>query len=99
MAEHQDARLWCYGAPVRTTVRIDDELYRAVKAQAARSGRTIGEVIEDAVRTALRTEPPERTMLPLPTYGGSGVMPGVDLASNAALADAMDQGTAADALR
>lgn len=84
---------------MRTTVRIEDELYRAVKARAARSGRTVGEIIEDAVRVALQREPPGSTLLPLPTYGGSGVMPGVDLASTVALADAMDQGMPADALR
>jgi predicted transcriptional regulator len=38
---------------MRTTVRIDDELYRAVKEQAARTGRAIGEVIEDALRRSL----------------------------------------------
>jgi negative regulator of replication initiation len=86
---------------MRTTVRIDDELYRAVKEQAARTGRAIGEVIEDALRRSLAAdsgtgdEPPA----PLPTYGGSGVLPGVDLSSNAALRDAMNAAEPADALR
>ena len=84
---------------MRTTIRIDDELYRTVREQAARSGRTVGEIIEDAVRQALQrpaaTRPPE----PLPTFRGSGVMPGIDLTSNAALREAMDQDTAADAQR
>lgn len=35
----------------------------------------------------------------LPAYGGTGVLPGVDLASNAALRDVMDVGEAVDALR
>ena len=35
---------------MRTTIRIDDELYRSVKEQAARSGRTVASVLEDAVR-------------------------------------------------
>ncbi|WP_250578262.1 ribbon-helix-helix protein, CopG family, partial [Mycobacterium tuberculosis] len=34
---------------MRTTIRIDDELYREVKAKAARSGRTVAAVLEDAV--------------------------------------------------
>ncbi|MBO0866696.1 MAG: CopG family transcriptional regulator, partial [Mycobacterium sp.] len=38
---------------MRTTIRIDDELYRAVKAKAARSGRTVAAVLEDAVRRGL----------------------------------------------
>lgn len=35
---------------MRTTIRISDDLYRDVKALAARSGRTIAAVLEDAVR-------------------------------------------------
>ena len=38
---------------MRTTIRIDDELYREVKARAARSGRTVAAVLEDAVRRGL----------------------------------------------
>ncbi|MFO7531279.1 MAG: ribbon-helix-helix protein, CopG family, partial [Candidatus Limnocylindrales bacterium] len=33
---------------MRTTIRIDDEVYRRVKQVADRSDRTIGQVIEDA---------------------------------------------------
>jgi hypothetical protein len=87
---------------VRTTIRIDDELYRAVKEQAARSGRTVAEIVEDAVRRSLADGPSDATvesMAPLPTYGGSGVLPGVDLTSNAALRDVMDGDEPVDALR
>lgn len=85
---------------MRTTIRINDDLYAQVRARAASTGRSIGEVIEDALR-AVFAEPhgPTAEVEPLPTFGGSGVMPGVDLASNAALADAMDEGVAVDALR
>lgn len=85
---------------VRTTVRIDDALYRKVKAEAARSGRTIGELIEDALRAALaqsRRTPAD--VRPLPVHPGGGVMPGVDLTSNAALRDVMDESTPLDAMR
>jgi predicted transcriptional regulator len=52
---------------MRTTVRIDDELYRALKATAARTGRSVGEVMEDALRVFLaRPTDPETTMVPLP---------------------------------
>jgi len=85
---------------MRTTIRIDDSLYRRVKARAVETGRTTAEVIEDAVREALRPERRERSPLPsLPVFGGSGVLPGVDLASNAAVRDVMDAETAVDALR
>jgi hypothetical protein len=85
---------------MRTTIRIDDGLYRRVKTRAAATGRTVGEVIEDAVRAALRARPEGPSELPpLPVFGGSGVLPGVDLASNVALRDLLDEGTGLDALR
>lgn len=85
---------------VRTTIRIHDDLYAQVRARAASTGRSIGEVVEDALRTAFANSgEPAPTVDPLPTFGGSGVLPGVDLASNAALTDTMDEGTAVDALR
>ncbi len=85
---------------MRTTIRIDDALYRKLKAEAGRSGRTIGELIEDAVRTALadarRTKEAVRA---LPVHGSGGLLPGVDLTSNAAVQDLLDEGTPLDALR
>jgi hypothetical protein len=38
-------------------------------------------------------------LAPLPVYGGSGAMPGVDLDDVAALPDLMDEGTDLDQLR
>ena len=84
---------------MRTTIRIDEALYRRAKARAAQTGRTVSEVIEDAVREALR--PAKRSAGDVPalvTFDGGGVMPGVDLSSNAALLDAMEQDAATDAL-
>ena len=85
---------------MRTTIRIDDALYRKLKAEAARRGSTIGELIEDAVRTALaQSRRIDHDVRPLPVHPGGGLMPGVDLTSNAALGDVMDEDTALDALR
>jgi hypothetical protein len=85
---------------IRTTIRIDEALYRRAKSRAAETGRTVSAVIEDALREALRARPRAGAELPpLPTYGGSGTMPGVDLTSNAALRDLMDEGVGVDALR
>ncbi len=86
---------------MRTTVRLDDELYAAVKASAARSGRTVAAVIEDALRTLLAHGPSGATpeLAPLPVYGGSGVLPGIDLASGAALREAMEEDVGLDARR
>ena len=85
---------------MRTTIRIDDELYREVKARAARSGRTVAAVLEDAVRRGLA--PSERRpggRYSVQATGAGGLQPGVDLSSNATIAEAMNEGTSADALR
>jgi hypothetical protein len=85
---------------VRTTIRIDDDLYRRAKARAAQEGRPVGELITDAVRAALtRPAPAEDAVPPLPTYGGNGTLPGVDLADAAALGEVMDADEDVDALR
>lgn len=85
---------------MRTTIRIDESLYRQAKARAAESGRSVSQVIEDAVREALSPRPRgAASTRPLPVFGGSGVLPGVDLSSNAALLDQMDEDAPFDALR
>lgn len=86
--------------PVRTTVTIDDELYREVKVRAAQLGKSVGTVIEDAIRASLvpRHEPPGG-VLRLPAWGRGGLMPGVDLVDNAATRELMDQGVPVDARR
>lgn len=86
---------------VRTTVRLDDELYRQVKMKAARAGRTVAEVIEDALRASLAASEhaPAGPLPPLPTFGTRGPLPGVDLTSNAATLAAMDDEVPADARR
>lgn len=85
---------------MRTTLRIDDVLFRRLKEKAARSGRTIGELVEDAVRVSLdRPAPTQPENDVLPVFGGSGVMPGVDLESSAALLEAMGESFSLDAVR
>ena len=85
---------------MRTTIRIDDELYRRAKATSAQSGQSVGALIEDAVRAALEPRRGDAAQAPeLPVFGGSGVMPGVDLADSRALADLMDEGALTDAQR
>ncbi len=85
---------------MRTTIRIDDGLYREVKARAARSGRTVAAVLEDAVRRGLTpTKHQARDSYTIRPTGRGGLRPGVDLSSNAALAEAMDEDPPLDALR
>jgi hypothetical protein len=82
-----------YAEMMRTTIRMDDALLAQAKAEAVRSGRTLTQVIEDAVRESLArvaaAEPARRPSL-LPTFAGVGLQPGVDLDSTDALDDLMD---------
>ena len=81
-------------------MRIDDALYRALKATAAREGRSVAEVMEDALRAFLaRTDGNETAIEPLPVWTGSGTLAGVDLSTNAAVRSTMDDDVALDALR
>jgi hypothetical protein len=83
---------------MRTTVRLDEGLLADAKAAAARSGRTLTQVIEDALRESLaraREMEPNRDRPPLPTYRGRGLQAGVDLDSSASLLDLLDEDDAA----
>ena len=77
---------------MRTTIRMDDRLLRDAKQFAARTGRTLTSVIEDAVRQLLAGAPrsPQRSKVKLPTFRGTGVLPGVDLDNSADLLDRME---------
>lgn len=85
---------------MRTTIRLNDELYRELKEKAARSGRTVASVLEDAVRRGLHA-PEQRNAgrYVVRATGEGGLRPGVDLSSNDAIAEAMDEGAPLDALR
>lgn len=86
---------------MRTTIRIADDLYREVKAMAAKSGRTVAAVLEDAVRRGLDANQPggEQKRYVVKPSGRGGLQPGVDLSSNAAVAEALDKDVPLDALR
>lgn len=75
---------------MRTTVTIDDGLLRRAKEQAARTGRSLGAVIDDALRVLLIDRPRADRAVELPTDGGSGLRPGVDLEDKDALAALLD---------
>ena len=85
---------------MRTTIRIDDALYREVKERAARSGRTVAAVLEDAVRRGLSpVDDVTRSRFAVQASGSGGLRPGVDLASNAAVSDVMEEGDSPGAMR
>jgi hypothetical protein len=75
---------------MRTTLTIDDYLLGEAKAVAARTHRTIGSVFEDALRQMLARANDlgsPRVPVPLPTDGGSGLQPGVDLGDKDQIAE------------
>jgi hypothetical protein len=78
---------------MRTTIRLDEHLLREAKQMAARTGRTLTSVIEDALRESLARsrQRPRRHRVKLPTFKGNGLVAGVDLDDTAALLDVMDQ--------
>jgi len=78
---------------MRTTLRLDEDLLARAKKLAIDTDRTLTQVVEDALRMALSRRGPalRRKSVKLHTCGGKGLQPGVDLSSNAALADLMDQ--------
>lgn len=78
---------------MRTTVSISDELLAAAKARAQASGQTLGALLEAALRRelALATSDADRPQVPV-FRSGTGVRPGLDLTSNAALHEALDDG-------
>jgi hypothetical protein len=84
---------------MRTTVAVDDNLLLAARRRARDRGQTLGQVMEDALRRELAA-PVEAVPVAVPVFpGGGGPLPGIDLTSNRALREALDQGVELDALR
>lgn len=65
---------------MRTTIRVDDELLAEAKGLAAQRHTSLNSIMEEALRLILARQQAaaERSRVELPTFGGSGTMPGVD---------------------
>ena len=85
---------------MRTTLSIDDDLYRRAKAAAALRGSSVTSLIEDALRRALDApqSPAPAPDVPVARESG-GPLPGVDLHDARSLAAILDEGRSLDALR
>lgn len=73
---------------MRTTVNIDDDLLRKARGISAQTRQPLGDIIDDALRLMFERQvalSPSR--VDLPTDGGSGLRPGVDLEDKESLAD------------
>lgn len=79
---------------MRTTVNIDDDLLTRAKWVASRTNRTLGDVIDDALRVLLvERHSPEGhagTVI-LPVDGHAGFRPGVDLEDKDAVAELLGE--------
>lgn len=71
---------------LRTTIQLDDEVFRAFKTRAAQRGTTLAAEIEQALRADLTSRASAEPLPPLRlrTVRGRAV-PGLDINSNAAL--------------
>lgn len=75
---------------MRTTLNLDDNLFREAKQYAAANGRTLTSVVEEGLRAALRTHTSaQHDPIRLPTFGGDGAAAGVDLADHETLKDVL----------
>ncbi len=79
---------------MRTTLTIDSALLKKAKKAALQNNRSVSAEIEEALRIALlpRSKADRGAALtPFKTFAGSGTQAGVDLHSNADLANLMDK--------
>ncbi|MDP2710979.1 MAG: CopG family transcriptional regulator [Solirubrobacteraceae bacterium] len=78
---------------MRTTVSIHDELLESAKLRAKERGKTLGQLIEDGLRRELSAALEHAPRPEVPVFrGGGGLMPGVDITSNRALYELLDEG-------
>lgn len=76
---------------MRTTLNLDDRLMRALKRRAAETGRTMTELMEEALREMLArsSEPSKDREFQWVTVRGK-VRPGIDITDRDSLLEAME---------
>ena len=78
---------------IRTTLQINDSLYQGAKQLAAKTHRTLTQVVEDGLRLALAPKKDSVGKvrgLVLTSFGGKGLQSGIDLDDLGTVLDAMD---------
>ena len=73
---------------MKTTLNIDDSVMARLKREAARSGRTMSDLVETALRGLLQPRRASADVAPLPTFDSGGAL--VDIADREALYHAME---------
>ncbi len=79
----------CMVFHMKTTLNIDDTVMASLRREAARSGRTMSELVETALRQLLRRRVGVTELAPLPTFDSGGAL--VDVADRDALYRAMEE--------
>lgn len=73
---------------MKTTLNIDDSVMARLRKESARTGRTMSELVETALRRLLEARLPETELPELPSFDSGGAL--VDLADREALYQAME---------
>lgn len=73
---------------MKTTLNIDDGVMVRLRREAARTGRTMSELVETALRGLLQAKPAAVLLRPLPSFHSGGAL--VDVADREALYRAME---------
>jgi hypothetical protein len=73
---------------MKTTLNVDDTVMARLKREAARTGRTMSELVETALRRLLDAREGQAPLAPLPILHGG--QPLVDIADRDALYQAME---------
>ncbi|MFM8351933.1 MAG: hypothetical protein ACKN9D_12830 [Actinomycetales bacterium] len=77
---------------MRTTLVIDDDLFRQVKERAAQRGCTFTSIVEEALRATLIESPDLEEVWELPVANETGgTLPGVDLYNARAIRELLDE--------
>lgn len=83
----------------RTTITLDAALLRQIKQRAAAAGTTVSAYLAELARVDALTAAKPSTPVKLPTFKSGGLRPGVDLTSNAALREILDEDLPLEKLR
>lgn len=73
---------------IKTTLNISDATMLEVKREAARRRQTMSELVESALRAAVKPGPRRGTLPPLPAFSGGGLK--VNVANRDALHSVME---------
>ncbi|MEA2156853.1 MAG: hypothetical protein QOE11_2993 [Solirubrobacteraceae bacterium] len=85
---------------MRTTISIHDELLKSAKLRARERGLTLGGLIESALQRELAVRDVPSAPVEIPVFdGGTGPHPGLDLNSNRAIHEFLDEGVELDKRR